>query len=83
MLCAPMSEEPAGETLLRPQFGMHRIEWPDPDGTDFHLPHSEMIRHLGDTGFDLEAFYELAGARGGLRRRCATTSPRLGPAVAV
>ena len=28
--------EPTGETLVRPQRGLHRIEWPDPDGTDFH-----------------------------------------------
>jgi SAM-dependent methyltransferase len=64
MLCAPMSEEPAGERLLRPQFEMHKIEWPDPDGTDFHLPHSEMVRHLAETGFDVEALHELRAPDG-------------------
>ena len=82
MLCAPMSEEPTGETLLRPQLGMHRIEWPDPDGTDFHLPHSEMVSHLAETGFEVEALHELA-RRTGLPRSCATTCPRLGAAVAL
>src|SRR5215210_2826910 len=46
MLCAPMSEDPVGETLLRPLRGLHRLEWPGDDGTDFHLPHGEMIGHL-------------------------------------
>jgi hypothetical protein len=43
---------------------MHKIEWPDPDGTDFHLPHSEMVRHLSDTGFDIEALHELRAPDG-------------------
>ena len=58
-LCAPMSDEPSGETLLRPQQGLHRIEWPDPDGTDFHQAHGERIKLLRDTGFDVEALHEL------------------------
>ena len=34
---------PAGTELLRPQFGMHRFEWPDDDSVEFHLAHGEMI----------------------------------------
>jgi SAM-dependent methyltransferase len=64
MLCAPPSEEPVGETLVRPQLGLHRIEWPEPDGIDFHLPHGEMVRHLGETGFQVEALHELYAPAG-------------------
>jgi SAM-dependent methyltransferase len=64
MLTAPPSEEPAGETLLRPQFGMHRIDWPDTGETDFHLPHSAMLRLLRDTGFEVEALHELRAPEG-------------------
>jgi SAM-dependent methyltransferase len=58
-LCFPLGEEPVGKTLLRPQAGLGPIEWPDPDGTDFHQPHGERIRLLRDTGFEVEALHEL------------------------
>jgi SAM-dependent methyltransferase len=64
MLCSPDSEEPAGETLVRPQRGLGRIEWPDPDGVDFHQPHGERMRLLHDTGFDVEALHELYAPEG-------------------
>jgi SAM-dependent methyltransferase len=59
MLCSPLSDTPTGETLVRPQRGLHSIEWPDPDGTDFHLPHGELIKLLRDTGFEVEALHEV------------------------
>ena len=47
MLCAADDEnEPAGTTLRRPYFGMHRVEWPDDPGVEFHLPFGEWIRLL-------------------------------------
>jgi SAM-dependent methyltransferase len=64
MLTAPPSDAPAGETLLRPQFGMHRIDWPDTGEIDFHLPHSAMLRLLRDTGFEVEALHELRAPEG-------------------
>jgi SAM-dependent methyltransferase len=64
ILCSPLSEEPAGEMLARPQRGLGRIEWPDPDGTDFHQPHGERIKLLRDTGFELEALHELYASDG-------------------
>jgi SAM-dependent methyltransferase len=64
MLCSPASEEPAGETLVRPQFGLHRIDWPDTEGPDFHLSHGEMLRLLRGTGFDVEALHELRAPAG-------------------
>jgi SAM-dependent methyltransferase len=63
-LCSPLSDDPAGETLIRPQFGLHRIDWPDPDDSDFHLPHGEMLRLLRETGFALEALHELRAPEG-------------------
>ena len=63
-LCYPVSEEPAGETLVRPQRGLHRLEWPGDEGTDFHLPHGEMIGLLRRTGFEVEALHELYAPEG-------------------
>jgi SAM-dependent methyltransferase len=57
-LCYPYGEEPAGETLVRPQRGLHRIQWPEGE-IDFRLPHGEMIALLTGTGFEVEALHEL------------------------
>jgi SAM-dependent methyltransferase len=54
-------------TLTRPQFGMHRFEWPNDDGDDsveFHLPHGRMIDLLGECGFAVERLIELQVPRG-------------------
>jgi SAM-dependent methyltransferase len=59
MLCTPPSGERASERLERDQFGMHRFEWPGEEGIEFHLPHGEMIRVLGEHGFAVEALHEL------------------------
>jgi SAM-dependent methyltransferase len=60
MLCAPDEEdEPAGDRLLRPYFGMHRVEWPEDDSIEFHLPHGEMIALLRDSGFEVEGLTEV------------------------
>jgi SAM-dependent methyltransferase len=64
MLCSPPSGEPAGETIVRPQFGLYRIDWPDAEGPDFHLPHGEMLRLLRETGFEVEALHELQAPEG-------------------
>jgi SAM-dependent methyltransferase len=63
-LCAPLSEEPIGETLLRPLRGLGRIEWPDPDGTDFHQPYGERIELLRATGFKVEALHHIYAGDG-------------------
>jgi SAM-dependent methyltransferase len=64
MLTAPPNDDPCGDVLLRPQFGMHRIDWPDTGGTDFHLPHSGMLALLRETGFEVEALHELRAPEG-------------------
>jgi SAM-dependent methyltransferase len=63
-LCSPLSDTPTVETLVRPQRGLHSIEWPDPDGTDFHQPHGERVKLLRDTGFEVEALHELYAGEG-------------------
>jgi SAM-dependent methyltransferase len=57
ILCSP-DEVPASETLQRPQFGMHRFEWPE-GGVEFHLGHGEWIDLLRANGFDIERLVEL------------------------
>jgi hypothetical protein len=65
MLCAADDEnEPAGATLRRPYFGMHRVEWPDDPGVEFHLPFGEWIRLLRAHGFTIEDLVELRPAEG-------------------
>lgn len=56
ILCSPDGDEPAGERLVRPQFGMHRLEW---DGVEFHLAHGDWIRLLRANGFEIEDLVEL------------------------
>jgi SAM-dependent methyltransferase len=64
-ICSPLNEDPIGETLERPLRGLHRIDWPEPDGSsDFHQPHGERIKLLRDTGFELEALHELYAPEG-------------------
>ena len=65
LLCAADDEnEPAGTTLRRPYFGMHRVEWPDDPGVEFHLPFGEWIRLLRAHGFTIEDLVELRPAEG-------------------
>jgi SAM-dependent methyltransferase len=60
MLCVPDEDDvPAEPALIRPQFGMHRIEWPDGQGVEFHLSHGDMIRLLRANGFEVLDLVEL------------------------
>jgi len=60
MLCVPDEDGIAAETtLLRPYFGMHRFEWPDDPGVEFHLGHGDWIRLLRRYGFVIEDLVEL------------------------
>jgi len=53
------ADGPATDRLMRPYFGMHRVEWPDADGVEFHIGHGEWIRLLRANGFDVEDLIEL------------------------
>jgi len=70
MLCVPDYEKDGAATdrLLRPYFGMYRIEWPDSTGVEFHLPHGEMIRLLRANGFDVEELIEFRPPEGAVTR---------------
>ena len=57
-LCAP-DEGGIGETLLRPQFGAYRMQWPGENGIEYHLPHGEWIDLLRASGFEIERLIEL------------------------
>ena len=73
---------PAGDELLRPLFGMHRVEWPDEDAVEFHLPPGKMIDLLRDCDLEVTELIEVRPPPG------ATTTlpphlPRLGPPLSL
>jgi len=64
-LCVPDEEDVlATDRLLRPQFGMHRFEWPDDHTVEFHLGHGDLIRLLRENRFEVEDLIELRPAPG-------------------
>jgi SAM-dependent methyltransferase len=68
-LCAPDEDgEAATERLLRPAFGMDRVEWPGNQGIEFHLSHGEWIRLLRQSGFEIEDLIELRPHAGATTR---------------
>ncbi len=70
MLTVPDTDEEgaADATLKRDHFGMHRFEWPDSDGVEFHLGHGDWIRLLRGSGFDIEDLIELRPAQSATTR---------------
>ena len=64
-LCTPpQAGAAATERLLRPAFGMRRVEWPDAAGIEFHLSHGDWIRLLRHSGFEVEDLIEPRPAPG-------------------
>jgi hypothetical protein len=56
-LCMPPEDGVAAtERLLRPAFGIYRVEWPGNPGVEFHLSHGDWIRLLRRSGFEVEDF---------------------------
>ncbi len=69
MLCVPAAEnEAATDRLLRPAFGMYRVQWPGDQGVEFHLSHSDWIRMLRRSGFEIEALIEVRPPAGATSR---------------
>ncbi|MGI9610010.1 MAG: class I SAM-dependent methyltransferase [Acidimicrobiia bacterium] len=65
MLCAPdLDGEPAEPTMLRPQFGMRRFEWPDDVSVEFHISHGAMIRLLRANGLEILDLIEVQAPEG-------------------
>ena len=52
------------ERLHRPQFGMHKVNWPAESGTEFNLAHGDWIRVLRANGFEVEDLIELQAPDG-------------------
>jgi SAM-dependent methyltransferase len=69
MLCVPPEDDMAAtERLLRPAFGMYRVEWPGSQGVEFHLSHGDWIRLLRRSGFEVEDLIEVRPAVGATSR---------------
>src|SRR5439155_3143053 len=58
ILCSP-DQGDVTETLVRPQRGMYRYEWPGDLGVEFHLPHGEWIDLLHANGLVIERLIEV------------------------
>jgi len=68
-LCAPPLEtDTATDRLQRPAFGLHRLEWPDDTGVEFHLTHGSWIRLFRENGFEIEELLELRPPEGAATR---------------
>lgn len=69
VLCVPdANDQPATDRLLRPYFGMHRMEWSDDESVSFHLPHGELVALLRAHGFAIEALLEIRPPDGSTSR---------------
>jgi len=75
ILCGPDYEAdgPATEQLLHDYFGMHRFEWPDDPGIEFHLGYGDWIRLLRSNGFDVEDLVEVRPPEGATTRNTLVT----------
>lgn len=59
------SDGPPGPELLRPYFGMYKMNWPDcPGETEFHLTHGDWIALLRANGFAIERLVEIQAPPG-------------------
>jgi len=59
VLCATV-EGPASETLQRPQRGLYKLEWTEPDHEiEFQMGHGDWVRVLRTNGFEIEDLIEL------------------------
>jgi SAM-dependent methyltransferase len=68
-LCLPEQDDvAAGDRLLRPAFGLYRIEWPGAQGVEFHLSHGDWIRVLRRSGFEIEDLIEVQAPEAGATR---------------
>jgi SAM-dependent methyltransferase len=66
VLCVPDTDDegPAGDRLLRPYIGMHRFDWPDFPGVEFHLGYGDWIRLLRASDFEVLELIELQAPPG-------------------
>jgi SAM-dependent methyltransferase len=67
MLCAPdgdTDDVPATDRLVRPYFGLHRLEWKSDRSVNFGLGYGDWIRVLRENEFDIEDLVELRPPEG-------------------
>jgi ubiquinone/menaquinone biosynthesis C-methylase UbiE len=57
----------AKQTLQRPYFGLHSIQWTPEDGIEFQMTHEEWIDVLREAGFEIERLVELQVPEGTAR----------------
>jgi SAM-dependent methyltransferase len=63
LLCVPDEDgAPAENWMRRPYFGIHRWEWPDDPGVEFHIGYGDWIRLFRSCGFVVEDLIELRPA---------------------
>lgn len=67
-LCAPDSEDPAADRLVRNYFGLHRLEWSNQDAVEFTLPTGEWIRLFRANGFEVLDLIEVRAPEGATTR---------------
>jgi len=67
-LCTPDTEDPAGDRLLRPYFGLNRLEWTDDGSVNFALPVGPLIRLFRECGFEVLDCVELQAPAGASTR---------------
>jgi SAM-dependent methyltransferase len=58
----------ATDRLQRPAFGIHRMEWPDEIGVEFHLSHGDWLRLFRRNGFEIEDLIEVQAPEAGTTR---------------
>jgi SAM-dependent methyltransferase len=64
ILCSP-DVGPTVEQLVRPQFGLHRLDWRENGGgIEFHLGHGDWVRLLRSNGFEILDLIELQAPAG-------------------
>jgi SAM-dependent methyltransferase len=67
-LCAPDSEDPATDRLVRDYFGLHRLEWSDNASVEFTLPIGEWIRLFRANGLEILDLVEVQAPEGDTSR---------------
>ena len=63
-LCAPDSEDPASDRLVRDYFGLHRLEWSNSASVEFTLPIGQWIRLFRSNGLEILDLVELRAPEG-------------------
>jgi SAM-dependent methyltransferase len=67
-LCAPDSDEAAGDRLLRPYFGINRLDWSDDGSVNFALGVGPLIRLFRACGLEVLDCIELQAPAGAASR---------------